>query len=117
MLFTLCTYNHILLCIVMYVITLYKLNISINYLGKLISSPFYEVFLSFCFENVHTKLMTLYKRTNRVDVFFDFVTTILLHEFFIKQACKSHFILDLENTQNFRLNGCRNFKPYDYLSR
>ena len=86
----------------MYVITLYKLNIPTKYLGKLISSPFYEVFLSFCFENVHTKLMTLYRRTNHADVFFDFVPTISLHECFIKQACKSHFILDLENTQNFR---------------
>ena len=48
------------------------------------------------------KLMTLYRRSNYADVFFDFVPTIMLHECFIKQACKSHFILDLENTQNLR---------------
>ena len=30
-----------------------------------------------------------------MDVFFDFATTILLHECFIKQACKPHFEIDI----------------------
>jgi len=46
-----------------------------------------------------TKLMTLYWRSDHVDVIFDFMSTILLHDCFIIQACKSHFIVDLENIQ------------------
>ena len=58
----------------------------------------------FCFGNAYTKLMTLCRRSNFMDMFFNFVSTILLHECFVKQACKFHFILDLENTYNPRDN-------------
>ena len=54
-------------------------------------------FLSFFFENDDMKLMTIYRRSNHTNVFLNFVSTILLHECFIKQACKSHFIADLQH--------------------
>lgn len=47
--------------------------------------------------------MTLYKRSNCTDVFFDFVCTFFIHECFIlKPVCKSHYIDDFNNTQNLR---------------
>lgn len=30
-------------------------------------------------------------------LFFEFVSTILIHKCFVKQACKTHFIPNLEN--------------------
>ena len=44
-----------------------------------------------------------------MEVFFDIVSIYLLHECFIKQACKSHFTIDLENTQNLRDNKGQNW--------
>ena len=49
-------------------------------------------------ENASMKLITLYRRSNQMDVIFNFVSIVLLHECFIKQACKSHFVTNLENT-------------------
>lgn len=47
MLFTLYTYDYILLCTVKYVISSNKLSISTKYLGKLYVISIYEVFLKF----------------------------------------------------------------------
>ena len=44
------------------------------------------------FEDAYTKLVTFLKRSNRVNVFFNFVST---HECLIEQACKPFFIIDL----------------------
>lgn len=49
-------------------------------------------FMNHFFENAHTKLVTFHKRSNRMNVFFDSVST---HECLIKQACKFFFIIDL----------------------
>lgn len=43
--------------------------------------------------------MTLYKRFNHAILFFDFASTISIHVCFEKQACKSHFITNLETTK------------------
>ena len=34
-----------------------------------------------------------------MNVFIDFVVTILLHECIIKQVCKTHFTIDPKNTK------------------
>lgn len=39
-----------------------------------------SIFINLCYENAYTKLMTLYKRSNRTDMFIDFVSTIFFHE-------------------------------------
>lgn len=44
------------------------------------------------------KLMTLCRKSNHMDVTFDLVSTIFLRKCFINQACKSYFMIDLENT-------------------
>ena len=75
-----------------------------KYQGKLMSSPLYKYFLSACIENANMKLMTLYRRSNSINVLCDFVSTILLYECLIKKACKSNFIIDFESTYNLRLN-------------
>ena len=46
----------------------------------------------------YTKVMTLYRESNRTYVYSGFVSTLSLHEWFIEQACKSEFITDLDNT-------------------
>ena len=56
-----------------------------------------------CFENAYTKLTTLHKRFNRTYVFFDYMSTNLLDEYFIKHVCKFHFITNLENTQHLKI--------------
>ena len=86
-------YDIIHLCILIYVIILHKMNISTKYHDKLISSPI-------CFENAYTRLTTLSKRSNRTNVYFDFVSIIMLHEYFLKKPCGSHFIIDLVDTRN-----------------
>ena len=53
------------------------MNLSIKYLRKLMSSSFNEFF----FENAYTKYMALCNDINHMDMFFNFVSTILLHEF------------------------------------
>ena len=60
----------------------------------------------FCFENAYIKLMTLCKRFNHTNTFLNFMSTILLHECFIEQACKSHLIVGLKNmwTPSYRHN-------------
>lgn len=76
-------------------------NIHKNDPSKVMSSPFYEVF-SFHFENACTKLVTLYRKSNYTYVIFEFVSTILLNECFIMQACKSLSITDLGTTYDLR---------------
>jgi hypothetical protein len=103
-LFTLYAYDHILFGISISLIGLHNMHIFVEYPCKLMSSPFYEVFLSFCFEKAYSKFMTLYNMSTCSDAFFDFVSTILLLECFIKQACKSHFITHFENIWKLRDN-------------
>ena len=40
-----------------------------------------KILLSFFFENAYKKLTTLYRRSNCMDVFFNFVSTILFMRF------------------------------------
>jgi hypothetical protein len=77
---------------------------STKYPGKLMSSLLMKNFLIVPFENAYMNLMTLYKRSNYTKVIFECVSTILPHGCFLKQACKSYFIPNLENTQNPRDN-------------
>ena len=49
--------------------------------------------------------MIFYKLFNHAILFFDFVSTIFIHECFVKQACKTHFITSVENIKkNLRNN-------------
>lgn len=54
----------------------------------------------FGLENAHTKLVTLYKRSNVTNMFFDFLPTTLPHECLIKQACNFYFGVGHGNTHN-----------------
>ena len=99
MLFILDTYEHTLSCVFECVVSWMSLyNIS-----KQTSVIFNS--WSFFFDFCYTKLMTVYKRSNCTDVFFDFVCTIFIHRCLIlKQVCKSHFLNAFEITQSLRDN-------------
>ena len=84
MLFTFYTYECSLEGILRYVICLHEMSNFANYVDKLMSSPFYEVFFSFGFKNAYTKLMNSYKTSKCMDVFLDFVATLKDHECFYK---------------------------------
>lgn len=58
--------------------------------------------VSTCFQNAHTKLVTLYRNSSYMDVIFDFVLTLFLHDCSINEDCKCHFIADLGNAWNLR---------------
>ena len=47
--------------------------------------------------------VTFQSRSNYTNVLSAYVSAIFLHGYFIKQACKSHFIPNLENTKNLGL--------------
>ena len=57
-------------------------------------------------KTVHLKLMIQpYIKSPIVHMcFFDYMSTILLLECFIKQACESHFITRLDNTEKLKDN-------------
>ena len=79
------------------------MDLSTKYPRKLKTFLFYEVFFKFllnysCFYEAHDP----FQRFNRTDVFIDFVSTILFHESFIKQACNLMFITHLKNTKHCR---------------
>lgn len=99
MFFTLYTYDCTLLYILIYLISLQKMNIFTLYMRKVMSAPFHFPFkvLLWCLLLCLYKAHDLYKRFNHAMLFFEFVSTILIHKCFVKQACKTHFIPNLEN--------------------
>ena len=82
-------------------ISLNKINISTKCASKLTSSPFNKFVLSSCFKKYLHEAHVLYmlcRRFDCTDVFFDFVSTILLYKCFIKPTCKCYFITNVANT-------------------
>lgn len=92
---------------------------------KQMPTPFMIKIVSTCFQNAHTKLVTLYRNSSCMgvifdfvltiflhdilyrnsscmDVIFDFVSTLFLHDCSINEDCKCHFIADLANARNLR---------------
>lgn len=91
--FALYTYGHMLLCTSRYVIDLNMINVLEKSQPELLPSPFHEECSMLVFPVKYAKMevVPVSTRLNSLDVIYDFLSAVWLHEYFTNQAQNCHF--------------------------
>lgn len=103
-LFALYTYGHMFLSTSRYVIDLNMINVLEKSQPELLSSPFHEECFMLVFPVKYAmEVVPVSTSFNSLNVIYDFLSAVWLHEYFTNQAHNCHF--KMQNTQQMiRLN-------------